>query len=281
MPRTRAIRLRRGPGAAALPGALARWCARAPVALAGAFARWGARAAVAVALLGALATGGWLYFRDSPLVAVRRVQIIGAGGPSGARIRRALELAAGQMTTLDVSLSALRAAVAPFSSVVRLQVSTSFPHTMRIRVLQRRAVAVISADGARVTVADDGVLLRDQAPTAALPVIQLAAEPPGERVTGAALQEVLLLADAPRALLRHVQSVWSDPVHGLVAQLRDGPRVYFGAAAQLAAKWSAVVDVLGSPSSAGASYIDVTVPQRPAAGAGSDGSASPPSTSRG
>jgi hypothetical protein len=50
-------------------------------------------------------------------------------------------------------------------------------------------------------------------------------------------------------------------------QLRSGPSVYFGDSADLDAKWLAATEVLADPGSAGASYIDVTDPSRPAAGA--------------
>jgi hypothetical protein len=56
----------------------------------------------------------------------------------------------------------------------------------------------------------------------------------------------------------------------LQAQLRDGPKVYFGADEDLSAKWGAAAAVLADSASAGADYIDVTVAARPAAGAGSD-----------
>jgi cell division protein FtsQ len=48
--------------------------------------------------------------------------------------------------------------------------------------------------------------------------------------------------------------------------LRAGPALYFGGAHQLAAKWQSAVAVLANPSSAGAAYIDVSDPSRPAAG---------------
>ncbi len=230
------------------------------------------RAVASLALLAALAGGGWLWLRDSSLVAIDRVVIVGAGGPQGRQIRRALDLAARNMTTLDVRLSVLRAAVSPYPSVVRLSVTTSFPHTMRISVRERRAVAVLSADGTSVEVSQDGTVLRDQAVDPSLPVIELAADPSGPRVTGSAMTEVALLAAAPRPLLARVGQVWIDAVHGLVAQLRGGPRIYFGDAGLLAAKWAAAAAVLASPTSAGAQYVDVTVPQRPAAGSGPDAS---------
>ena len=48
--------------------------------------------------------------------------------------------------------------------------------------------------------------------------------------------------------------------------LRDGPQLYFGDAGRLTAKWDSAVAVLANSSSAGAAYIDVTDPSRPAAG---------------
>ncbi|MGH2872128.1 MAG: cell division protein FtsQ/DivIB [Solirubrobacteraceae bacterium] len=233
--------------------------------------RLGLRAAIVLALLAGLAGGGWLWLRDSSLVAVQRVTIVGAGGSQGAEIRTALELAARNMTTLDLRLSALRAAVAPYPSVSHLRVTASFPHAIRIRVFERRSVAVLSALGTSVGVADDGTVLRNAPVQPSLPVIALAGVPAGPRVTGIALSEVRLLAAAPRVLLAHVGRAWSDPVHGLWVQLRSGPRIYFGGAGDLSAKWAAAAAVLAAPSSAGAPYIDVTVAARPAAGSGGDG----------
>jgi len=62
--------------------------------------------------------------------------------------------------------------------------------------------------------------------------------------------------------------------------MRGGLLVYFGDAARPHAKWTALARVLADPSSAGASYIDVRLPERPAAGfsAGSAPSASAVST---
>jgi hypothetical protein len=94
--------------------------------------------------------------------------------------------------------------------------------------------------------------------------------PGGQRLTGPALAEVRLLAAAPQPMLSKVGDVSDGAAHGLVAQLHDGPSIYFGDSAQLPAKWSAAAEVLASAGSDGPVYIDVTDPNRPAAGAGSD-----------
>ena len=225
--------------------------------------------------------GGWLWFRDSPLVAVQNVTVIGENGPDAGAIRSALVASARSMTTLDVQTGRLYAAVSAYPVVRSLQVSTQFPHGMRIRVLEELPVAQVVVGGHRIAVASDGTILRDLASVPALPTIQLAAPPGGPRlVTAAALEELHAARSAPQALVSRITLIAIARGSGLVVRLHDGPAVYLGDDQGLRAKWTSAVAVLGDPGAAGASYIDVTDPRRPAAGAvtqtssGSSGSAS-------
>ncbi|HEX4008903.1 MAG TPA: cell division protein FtsQ/DivIB [Solirubrobacteraceae bacterium] len=232
--------------------------------------RPGPRFLAGVAVLVAVLVGGWFWLRSSSLVAVRRVTIAGVSGPDVTQIRLALRSAARDMTTLNVKMSAFHTAVAPYPVVKQVHVSTDFPHGVRIDVVEQVPVAMISAGGRQTAVSSDGTLLHDTGATIPLPTIAVTVAPGGTRVTGAALAEARLLAAAPYALLAKVAQASTDPDHGLVAQLRNGPRLYFGAAAELSAKWAAAAAVLADPSSNGAQYVDVTDPARPAAGPGSD-----------
>jgi cell division protein FtsQ len=216
-----------------------------------------------------LAVGGWLWLRDSSLVAVNRVTVTGESGPDAGQIRSALTAAARNMTTLDVQMNQLRTAVEPYPVVKDLSVSTQFPHGMRIQVIEQSPVAVVSAGGHRIAVAGDGTLLRDVIPSSSLPTIALTIVPGGTRLTGSARAEARLVAAAPYQLLAKLSQVTTGASHGLVAQLRSGPSIYFGAASQLDAKWAAAAAVLADPGSDGAVYIDVTNPGRPAPGGGS------------
>ena len=94
--------------------------------------------------------GGWVWLRDSSLVAVRRVTVTGVSGPDAGQIRSVLVLAARNMTTLDVRLGQLHTAVAPYPMVKDLRVSTQFPHGMRIRVVEQLPVAALVAGGQTV-----------------------------------------------------------------------------------------------------------------------------------
>jgi cell division protein FtsQ len=219
---------------------------------------------VAGALL--LLGGAWLWLRDSSLVAVEKVTITGVSGPNADQIRGALTRSARNMTTLDVRVGQLRTAVAPYPVVDDIKVSTQFPHGMRIRVVEQLPVGALSAGGRSIAAAGDGTVLHDVA-TGSLPVIAVPVLPGGSQVTERpALQALALLSVGPPRLLSRITEVTTDPSHGLVAQLRSGPSIYFGDGTQLDAKWVAATEVLADPSSAGATYIDVTDPARSAAG---------------
>ncbi len=225
-------------------------------------------AAALTVLVGGLLFGAWLWLRDSSLVAVNRVTIAGVIGTDAGAIRSALRSAARNMTTLDVQMGQLRTAVAPFPEVRRLEVRTAFPHQMVIVVIEERPVAVVQSGGRAVPVAADGTLLRSVTVSSSLPTISLSVPPVGKRLAeGRAADLVGLLAAAPDQLLPRISQASIVGGHGLVAQLRGGPSIYFGAAGDLAAKWTAATEVLADPGSAGASYIDVTDASRPVAGA--------------
>jgi len=213
--------------------------------------------------------GAWVWLRDSSLVAVERVTVTGAAGPDAGQIRSALGLAARNMTTLDVHLSQLRTAVAPYPVVKDLRVSTQFPHGMRIRVIELLPVGALTAGGETIAASADGTLVHD-VPTGSLPAVPVQSLPGGSRVTNQnALSALELLADAPSRLEPRISQVTTSPPHGLVVQLRSGPNIYFGPPGDFQAKWGAAAAVLAAPGSTSATYIDVSDPERPAAGVSS------------
>jgi cell division protein FtsQ len=228
--------------------------------------RPGVRIAAVIAAVLVLAGGVWLWLRDSSLVAVKHVTVTGASGPDAARIRSALDAAARNMTTLDVHMDTLNTVVEPFPVVKGLDVSTQFPHGMRIRVIEEVPVGAITFDGRRIAVAADDTLLHDVRASPTLASIPMRVAPGGTRVSGATGQAVRVLSAAPAQLRSHVSEVTSTSTAGLVAQLRHGPSIYFGNDEHLRQKWAAAAAVLADSGSVGALYIDVTDPNRPAAG---------------
>ena len=222
-----------------------------------------------------LLAGGWLWLRNSPLVAVEQVQVSGLRGPDAGAIQAALGSEARSMSTMNVNVGALSEAVARFHLVRSLHVSTSFPHGLHISVSEQLPVAVLVADGMRTAVAADGVVLGPALASKALATLKAGVDPlPGRHVSDSRLLASLaVLGAAPAPLRRLIARVYDGP-QGLTVAMRNGLLAYFGDASRPHAKWASLALVLADPSSHDASYVDVRLPERPAAGvpAGSEGS---------
>jgi len=218
-------------------------------------------ALVVVSLLGC----AWLWLRDSSVVAIEEVSVVGASGPRAGDLREALTEAAADMTTLHVRVDALREAAAPFPMVADLRVDRDLPRGLTIRVVEHTPVAALVAGGRQLAVGADGTLLPGE-PTAQLPAVTTAALPAGERLAGGAARTAVGVLAAAPAPLRARASLARRAERGWAVALRDGPVVHLGGAEGLAAKWASAAAVLGDPSSRGAAYVDVRMPERPVAG---------------
>ncbi len=125
---------------------------------------------VAIPLLG----GSYQLLRHSSLSAVEHVQVSGLAAVHGAdtaAIETALTGAAHGMSTLAVSPAALRAAVASYPIVGTIRVHPSFPHGLRIEVVERPPVAALVVGGASTAVAADGVVLGPGFLSSSLPLL--------------------------------------------------------------------------------------------------------------
>lgn len=223
---------------------------------------------VLVLLLGLCGWLGWVWYRGSSFVRVEHVTVTGLSGPDVRRISTALTDTALRMTTLNIDVEKLEAAVSQYAFVEALTVTSHGAHDVSISVDERVPVAYVSVGGRRQLVDADGLLLPSTtARHGSLPVIPLAEAPSSDTITApAARAAVAVLAAAPYRLLGHVTQVTSSSAHGAIVQLRQGPALYFGPSSQLARKWIAAVAVLQSRYAAGAAYIDLTDPERPAPG---------------
>jgi cell division protein FtsQ len=226
---------------------------------------------VVVALLGA----GWVWLRDSSLVAVNNVQISGITASNADQVRAALSDTATTMTTLHVRRSALLGAVARFSSVGDLKVHADFPHRLAIQVIERRPVAALAQTGqTRLPVTASGVILRGITAERDLPSVFVSRQPGGAKVTDRDVLHALTVASqAPGPLLAKTEQLEIDD-RGVVVAMHNGPDLIFGSGASAHAKWQAAARVLAEPSAQGATYLDLRIPGRVAAG-GLDPIASP------
>jgi cell division protein FtsQ len=224
--------------------------------------------AVGAVALVALLWVGWGWFRDSSLVTVRHVQIIGvSNSPDAQAIKRELRQATMRMTTLNVDDRKLEHAVSAYPIVRAISASGDFPSTVQVKVHEYAPVAALTApDGHAVPVAFDGTLLprlvKDK-----LPVVAVSSTPLHDGFESVRVRTLVrVLAAAPAPLRPQLDRAYLAPEgKGILVAMRNGPTLELGTSGRLAAKWASATRVLAAPSSAGASEIDVRLPERPSA----------------
>ena len=221
------------------------------------------RVLVLLAVCVVLAAGFQFWLRDSPLVAVEDVKVTGLTTKDAPRVRAALASAAHNMTTLHVDQAGLERAIAAYPVVRTLEVQADFPHGLEIHVVEHRPAALVGG----LPVAGDGTILRGLPVEGRLPEIGARGKLDGDRLSDpAALHAAHVAGGAPAPLRGRLERIDVRAEEGIVVELREGPELIFGDARQVRAKWTAAVRILADPKAAGASYIDVRLPGRPAAG---------------
>jgi len=227
------------------------------------------RRALVLAVLGGLLFGLYMvWLRDIGLVAVEKVEVTGLTGKDAAQATRALEGVARDSTTLHVDRAAIDAVAERFPIIHSVRIETDFPSGLRIAVTEQRPAAMLVAGSRRIPVAGDGAVLTALTIKGSLPTIQVeAGNVPDKRLTrSSTLDAVRVAGGAPAALTPRLESVTRQGAQGWVVQVEDGPQLFFGAATSVAVKWAAAARVLADRDAAGADYIDLRIPGRPAAG---------------
>ncbi len=221
------------------------------------------RVLVVLAVCLVLAAGFQFWLRDSPLVAVEQVKVTGLTTKDAPRVRAALASAAHTMTTLHVDHAKLEEAIAAYPVVRALEVNADFPHRLEIRVVEHRPAALVGG----LPVAGDGTILRGLPVEGSLPRIEARGKLDGDRLSDpGALHAARVAGAAPAPLRGRLERIDLRADEGIVVELRDGPELFFGDARHVRAKWIAAVRILADSEAAGASYIDVRLPGRAAAG---------------
>jgi cell division septal protein FtsQ len=233
-----------------------------------------ARALVWVGVVVVLVALTYLVARGSSMFSVTRIEVAGAPPAVARQARLALQFTDGR-SLLRLDGDGVVAALERLPSVYRASYDRDFPHTLRIRIVPERPVAVlrrgveswvVSARGRVIAPVKRGAL-------ASLPriwlgqmvVVQLGAV---LRDPSAALASRALSSFRNAGLGSHISFVKATDGR-LLAGLRTGLEVRFGLPVDLGLKLAvarSILPTLAAPSAGGPGYLDVTVPERPVAG---------------
>jgi cell division protein FtsQ len=222
----------------------------------------------AVLVLIASGTGAYFLARQTSLFALQRVEVQGASPDVAARVRAALEPFVGEsLVRFDAADAEHR--LSEIAQLAGFHFDRAFPHTLRVRVTQERAVAVLRRGvDAWLVAASARVLAKlDERPYPLLPRIWVA--PTTDVAVNATLggngaKAVRAVAPlAPLGVADGVRSVRAND-YELTLILGSGRELRLGDAGDLRLKLAIARRVL--PLTTDATYVDVSVPERPVAG---------------
>lgn len=220
---------------------------------------------VAVALAAA-----WLFwFRDSSLVGIDEVRIVGLGKlddeAEAGEIEQTARVAVGEMTTLNASEEDLRADLAAYPRVADVELTTDFPSAATVEITVRQDGSVLGEGSQALLIADDGTVLgRAEGLEEDLPAIE-GDRPAADatRLEGRDLAKAVVLGAVPSEIRPYVV-VASSGERGVEVELTNGLVLVFGDDTDIEDKWRAAASVIADPELSGATAIDLTYPARPA-----------------
>lgn len=230
------------------------------------------RRSVAVGLgIVALALGGYLIARETPLFAIDRIEVEGGSPQVVRQVRGALASLTGTpLVGLDGSAVLRRVDALP--TVVRASYDRAFPHTLRVTVVPERPAAVLRSGPASWLVSARGRVI-ERLPDQAIPSLP--------RVWVSSRTPVRLGADlAPAGSATAARAVGlagsfgsrvasaSDTDGVLVFHLRSGLELVLGDGGDVKLKL-AVAERALTMLPPGSTFLDVSIPGRPVSGAGS------------
>lgn len=131
-----------------------------------------------------------------------------------------------------------------------------------------KRVIVVGSDGRLLGTASDGSEAKSKGSGKSgdqvdqLPVLPVKERPKGDRVRGHVLEQVRVIAAAPKALRRYIARTDYGKT-GVDVEFTSGIEARFGDDRGAAKKWKAVAAVLADPSVTLLSYVDVHAPTRP------------------
>ena len=208
----------------------------------------------ALVLVGLVAGGLWaVYF--SSLLAVRGVQVDGVSELSAAEVRTAAAVPAGRPLA-QVDLAQVRSRVEAMAAVAAADVTRQWPHTVRISVQERVAVAVVQIGGQVRGMDASGVVFKDyRRPPPGLPQVRTTTSTRSDALREAAQ----VISSLPADLARRVDHVEVETVDRISLVLEDGRTVVWGSAESSGTKARVLAVLLRQP----AQTYDVSTPGQP------------------
>jgi cell division protein FtsQ len=231
----------------------------------------------------AVALGGYLAARETPLFAIDRIEVHGGSLSVAAQVRRTLASLVGR-PLVGLDGSAVLQKVDALPTVVSASYDRAFPHTLRIVVVPEHPAAVLRRGRDSWLVSMRGRVMQPLSSTAVprLPRIWISTRTPvhlGAELTAAGSAVAAHAVGLAGSFAARV-AVASYADGELIFQLRSGLELLLGDGGDIKLK-VAVADRVLTMLPAGSTFLDVSSPGRPVSGYGSPPTSASQSSSRG
>jgi cell division protein FtsQ len=216
---------------------------------------------------------GYLWLKSSGVFVLRSVAVRGGTETDRLAVRDAVARAEAGRSLLALSPSNVARVIESVPTIRLASVDRDFPHTLRIRIVPERAVALAVGTGRyRSLVASSGRVLRVFGPGEGIPSLPRVWPPRERPVAGGTIRDAPVqaaldaLSARPADFKAKVANVKVEPERGIVMRLRGGLDIVLGPPLALDRKLRAAAWVLRHyPTRAERAqlmYADVSAPYR-------------------
>lgn len=213
-----------------------------------------------VGLLVAGAFWGWRLTQSDARFGVRTIEIAGAEHTPKAAIDRATAGYIG-LNLFQIDIERVQRDLGVLGWVRSVHIEKALPDTLRIRITERKPVALAEMDDRLMYVDDEGAAFAELSPAAGNDDLPLIADAQGSELTRS-VELLNVLRRQDRELYSRISEVWPIPPRGFALYDRDLGAVVYANADDVSAKYRSLRAVLRADNNPKIEYADLRFADR-------------------
>ena len=214
-------------------------------------------------LAATLIVGGvwaWRHTQSDPSFAVRTIEIDGAVHTPRAALAKATQRYTG-LNLFQIDIARVQRDLGGLGWVRRIDIEKKLPDTLRIKITERRPVALVRAHERLMYVDVEGTAFAELSPSVGDDDLPLIAGAEGAELARS-VAFLTALRKSDRELYARVSEVWPIPPHGFALYDRELGAVVYANADDVSAKYRNLRAVLGAELNPKIEYADLRFADR-------------------
>jgi cell division protein FtsQ len=216
-----------------------------------------------IAVLAVVVVGGlwaWRHTQSNERFAVRTIEIDGAKHTPRAALDQATQRYVG-LNLFRIDIDRVQRDLAGLGWVRRIDIEKKVPDTLRIKITERKAVALVRNGERLMYVDDEGTAFAELSPAVGDDDLPLIADATGPELTRS-VQFLTTLRQRDRELFSRISEVWPIPPRGFALYDRELRAVVYANAEDVSAKYRNLHAVLRAESNPKIEYADLRFADR-------------------